>query len=86
MIYCLSSGKTCSQWTVDLKNTPGAVAKGTPSGKADCTITVADDDMFGLASGTSNPQQLFMKGKPKVQGNIMLTQKLGQLFKEQAKL
>lgn len=80
-------GKAAAQWTVDLKSSTGGVHKGSPqNGKPDCTITLDDDDLFSIATGKANPQQLFMKGKLKVSGNIMLTQKLGQLFKDHAKL
>lgn len=80
-------GKTAAQWTLDLKSSTAGVSKGFPrDGKPDCTITLDDEDLFSIATGKANPQQLFMKGKMKVTGNIMLTQKLGQLFKDQAKL
>lgn len=69
---------------MDLKN--AAVAEGAPSGKADTTITVADGDFVDIALGKLNPQQAFMKGKLKIQGNIMLAQKLGPLLKTEAKL
>jgi putative sterol carrier protein len=48
--------------------------------------------MFGMyldhfqASGKLNPQAAFIKGKLKVAGNIMLTQKLAALMKEESKL
>jgi ubiquinone biosynthesis protein UbiJ len=38
------------------------------------------------ASGKLNPQTAFIKGKLKVAGNIMLTQKLSALLKEESKL
>lgn len=80
-------GKTAGQWTVDLKTGSGSVTEGPhKQGKADCTITVEDDDLAAIAMGKANPQELFIKSKLKVKGNIMLTTKLGQLFKDQAKL
>ena len=80
-------GKTAGHWTVDLKRGTGCVTPGLcKQGKPDCSITVDDDDLASIASGKSNPQQLFMKGKLKVKGNIMLTTKLAQLFKDRAKM
>ncbi|KAJ7387265.1 hypothetical protein OS493_004241 [Desmophyllum pertusum] len=80
-------GKTAGQWTVDLKSGSGSVTAGPyKQGKPDCSITVEDDDLALIATGKSNPQQLFMKGKLKVKGNIMLTTKLAQLFKDNAKM
>ena len=80
-------GKVVAQWTVDLKSGLGGVNSGPPKhGKPDTTVTLDDEDLFSIATGKANPQQLFMRGKLKVAGNIMLTQKLGQLFKEHAKL
>ena len=80
-------GKTAGQWTVDLKRGAGSVTVGpSTQSKPDCSITVDDDDLASIASGKSNPQQLFMKGKLKVKGNIMLTTKLAQLFKDSAKM
>lgn len=53
---------------------------------ADTTITVSDEDFVSLALGKLNPQVAFMKGKLKITGNIMLTQKLVPLLKTEAKL
>lgn len=52
----------------------------------DTTLTVADEDMVDIALGKLNPQAAFMKGKLKIAGNIMLTQKLAPLLKTDAKL
>lgn len=69
---------------IDLKN--ATVYRGEPKGKADTTLTVADQDMLDIASGKLNAQVAFMKGKLKITGNIMLTQKLVPLLKTEAKL
>lgn len=65
-------------WVVNLKEGNGSVTEG--DGKADCTITIKDDDFISLVNGKVNPQMAFMQGKLKVKGNIMLAQKLETLF------
>eukprot|EP01057_Protomagalhaensia_wolfi_P004812 Protomagalhaensia_wolfi_Nauph_80__4811@NODE_5014_length_461_cov_4_663507_g4080_i0_p1_GENE_NODE_5014_length_461_cov_4_663507_g4080_i0NODE_5014_length_461_cov_4_663507_g4080_i0_p1_ORF_typecomplete_len124_score26_63SCP2/PF02036_17/4_8e28Alkyl_sulf_C/PF14864_6/4_3e10_NODE_5014_length_461_cov_4_663507_g4080_i026373 len=82
--YNITKDGTTTVWTVDLKQPK--VYEGKPNGKADCTLTLADEDMARIASGKLNPQQAFIQGKLKVAGNIMLTQKLSQLIKEESKL
>merc|ERR1712157_388115 len=67
-------------WIVDLKNDKGKVSKG--EGKADCTIQIADDDLVAMASGKLDGMQAFMSGKMKIQGNMMLAQKLQGIFGE----
>ncbi|XP_068749860.1 peroxisomal multifunctional enzyme type 2-like [Montipora capricornis] len=80
-------GKPAGQWIVDLKTGSGSVMAGPcKQGKPDCTLTVEDDDLMSIAKGKANPQQLFIQGKLKVMGNIMLSMKLGQIFKERAKM
>lgn len=69
---------------LDLKN--AAVLAGAPTGKVDATLTVSDEDFVDIALGKLNPQTAFMKGKLKIQGNIMLVQKLAPLLKTEAKL
>jgi len=80
------AGKLEGQWTLDLKK--GSVYKGEPASgtKADTTLTIEDDDMVDMALGKLNPQSAFMKGKLKIKGNIMLTQKLKSLISAEAKL
>jgi putative sterol carrier protein len=75
-------GKVVSEWTTDFTKEPGSVTHGKPSGKPSCTITIADEDFMRIAMGETNPQKLFMRGKVKVAGNIMLAQKLQTLLKE----
>ena len=73
---------------VDLKTPPGSVYQGTPknSEKPGCTLTISDDDFIAMASGQTTAQKAFFGKKLKISGNIMLSQKLGQLFQAKAKL
>lgn len=81
----LEGGKIVKEWTLDLKN--GKIHAGKVDGiKIDTTLTVADQDLVEIATGKLNPQSAFMKGKLKITGNIMLTQKLVPLLKNEAKL
>jgi len=80
-------GKKAATWTVDLKNKNGEIYEGpVNSGKADCTITVSDDDYMDMVAGKLDGQKAFMTGKIKLAGNMMLAQKLSQLFSLAAKM
>lgn len=74
-----AAGKT-QQWGLDLKNGTGAVVLGAPA-KADCTLTVADEDFVNIMTGKVNAQQAFMQGKLKVSGNMGLATKLSSALK-----
>ncbi|XP_035216085.1 uncharacterized protein LOC118189573 isoform X2 [Stegodyphus dumicola] len=79
----LQSGKKISEWTVDLKSGSGSIYRGPPkSGKADVILTMEDEDVILMMLGKLNPQRAFMTGRLKIKGNIMLTQKLNQLWQE----
>jgi len=79
----MQSGKKISEWTVDLKTGAGSIYRGPPkSGKADVTLTMDDEDVILMMLGKLNPQRAFMTGRLKIKGNIMLTQKLNQLWQE----
>lgn len=81
----MKDGKVVKEWTLDLKN--GKIHTGKADGvKIDTTLSVADGDLIEIATGKLNPQSAFMKGKLKITGNIMLTQKLVPLLKNEAKL
>ncbi|KAF9183571.1 hypothetical protein BGZ51_003926 [Haplosporangium sp. Z 767] len=73
---------TVSTWTLDLKSGTGAIHKGTVNGlKPDITIDVSDDDFVALSEGKANGQKLFMAGKIKAKGAIMLATKLDAVLK-----
>lgn len=74
---------TCT-WVADNKTSPDIIVyRSVPAGiKPDVISTVEDDDLLKIMTGKVNPQRLFMMGKVKVKGNIMLLQKLHQLWLE----
>ncbi|KAF9899863.1 hypothetical protein BX616_002805 [Lobosporangium transversale] len=68
-------------WTFDLKTGNGSMHKGTVDGKKpDIVIDIADDDFIALAEGKANGQKLFMSGKIKVKGAIMMATKLDSVL------
>lgn len=81
-------GKPMCVWTADNKTQPGIQVYRQPAVgiRPDVTVTVEDEDMLKIMVGKVNPQRLFMMGKVKVKGNIMLLQKLNNLWGEYQKL
>ncbi|KAF9149608.1 hypothetical protein BG015_008588 [Linnemannia schmuckeri] len=59
----------------------GEMHKGVVAGKKpDITIDLKDDDFVALAEGKANGQKLFMSGKIKVKGAIMMATKLDSVL------
>jgi putative sterol carrier protein len=48
---------------------------------ADCVIAMSWDDFIALSEGRLDPMMAFMQGKMKIQGDMMLAQKLAPLLK-----
>lgn len=48
---------------------------------ADATVKLAWDDFMALAEGRLDPMMAFMQGKLKIDGDMMLAQKLAPLLK-----
>lgn len=65
-------------WLVDLKHGEGSITNETKGG--DCIFKMKDADFVKLMSGKLNPQKAFMAGKLKLEGNMMLAQKLSVLM------
>ncbi|MEQ2297758.1 sterol carrier protein 2 [Ameca splendens] len=47
--------------------------------KADCTLSIGDEDLLKLMTGKLNPQTAFFKGKLKITGNMGMAMKLQNL-------
>ncbi len=48
--------------------------------EADCTVTVAIEDLNAMMSGDLNPMGAFMGGKLQIEGDMGVAMKLGNLF------
>ncbi len=48
--------------------------------EADVTLIISEENFEGLMDGSLNPQMAFMMGKLKVDGDMSLALKLGDLF------
>ncbi len=73
------SGDPGGSWVVDLTTTPGSVREEVAE-KADCTISMTDDDFVALTSGDLDPTTAFMQGKIKVKGDMGLVMKLQKIL------
>ncbi|XP_077415724.1 sterol carrier protein 2 [Vanacampus margaritifer] len=65
-------------WFVDVKNGNGRVTTESAT-KADCTLTMSDQDLLDLMTGKLNAQTAFFKGKLKIAGNMGMAMKLQNL-------
>lgn len=64
---------------IDGASSPNAVTN--EDKPADATIKLAWDDFIALAEGRLDPMMAFMQGKLKIDGDMMLAQKLAPLLK-----
>ncbi|RKP05441.1 SCP2 sterol-binding domain-containing protein [Thamnocephalis sphaerospora] len=67
--------------TLNLKKDAGSFSEGAAE-KPEITIAIAEPDFVALAEGKQNGQKLFMGGKLKIKGNMMLAMKLDGILKE----
>lgn len=74
------SGASGGTWVVDLTVPGGKVTTGSADGKANCTITMEDENFIKLVTGQLNPQMAFMTRKLKVAGNMGLALKLNTIL------
>lgn len=77
-------GKSCT-WTINCKSGSGSVELDSGA-KADCTLTMKDDDLYELMLGKLNPNSAFFSGKLKISGNMGLAMKINGIMPTKAKL
>ena len=63
---------------IDGTTTPPTVSNDDKD--ADVTLITSEDNFIGLMDGSLNPQMAFMMGKLKIDGDMGLALKLGELF------
>ncbi|KAI0232666.1 Peroxisomal multifunctional enzyme type 2 [Lamellibrachia satsuma] len=79
-------GRTVTQWTVDLRQ--GHIYPGEPkqSHPAECTITIDEVDLVAMSTGRLYLPKAFLEGRAKVQGQLVLAERLSRIFRQSAKL
>jgi putative sterol carrier protein len=73
------SGENGGEWYTSIADGTCTVTKGT-SEEPRLTINMTDEDFVAMSSGNANPIQLFMSGKVKVQGDLMMAQSMMNWF------
>jgi putative sterol carrier protein len=73
------TGEGGGSWNASIKDGTGQVAEG-KNASPTVTLTMASDTWLGIVNKTVNPIQAFMGGKLKLNGNMMLAQKMQDLF------
>lgn len=65
-------------WMVEIND--GELNVKEEDGEAQCTVVVSSDDFEQIIEGKLNPQMAFMSGKLKIQGDMGLAMKLGNVL------
>ena len=74
--FCIEGDNGCD-YVVDLNDNSVTAGK---TDQAGATILIADTDFIDMVEGRVAGPNLFMTGKLRVEGNIALAMKLGQIF------
>jgi putative sterol carrier protein len=74
------TGEGGGSWNATVKDGACQVAEGKHSAPT-VTLTMASDTWLGIVNKQVNPIQAFMGGKLKLTGNMMLAQKITDIFK-----
>ncbi len=73
------TGEGGGQWTVKITDGAIAIEEG-PAIAPNLSLGMAASDYVALSLGQVNPMSLFMAGKIRVQGDVMLAMKFQELF------
>jgi putative sterol carrier protein len=77
--YCISDAGG-GDWQVTIKDQQCQVAVG-KADKPTCTLIIGAGDFADMIGGRLDPMQAFTSGKLKIEGDVMKSQLIGQLFK-----
>jgi putative sterol carrier protein len=69
-------------WYVVVKKGSMTVSRDTT--EADCVITCSQEDFDRMVVGKQNPTTLYMQGKMKIKGNLVLSQMVQRLFPDES--
>ncbi len=69
------SGDNGGQWYLVVKDGTCTLNEGT-AGSPSVSIQMSDEDFVSMTTGQANAMQLFMAGKVKLEGNLMLAQSM----------
>jgi putative sterol carrier protein len=72
-------GKTVRLDFIDGASSPNSVTN--EDKPADATVRISWDDFIALSEGKLDPMMAFMQGKLKIDGDMMIAQKLAPLLK-----
>jgi len=73
------TGEGSGQWAVKIANGAIAIEEG-PAASPNLSLGMEASDYVALSLGEANPMSLFMAGKIKVQGDVMLAMKFQEMF------
>ena len=73
------TGEGGGQWVIKIDNGTIAIDEG-QAASPNLTLSMEASDYVALSLGEANPMGLFMAGKIKVQGDVMLAMKFQELF------
>ena len=74
------TGDNGGEWAIDLKADTPTLKEGKVD-NADCTMTMAGSDFVDMINGTLDGQAAFMSGKLKIDGDMSLATRLGEVLK-----
>jgi putative sterol carrier protein len=73
------TGEGGGQWNVAVKNGTCEVQEGTHASPT-VTLTMSDETWLAMVNGELNGMQAFMGGKLKLTGDMMLAQRIPEIF------
>ena len=73
------TGEGGGRWLIDFTKSPASYGPNAKAAAA-TTVSISTSDFVKISAGELNPQMAFFTGRIKVDGNLGLAVKLGELF------